>query len=191
MSPCRSTVLCVWELCPESCPMWRHTLVRRAKSWRRGYSNSSRGFLSCAAEIGEQGVAACSGEAHIFRFERQTQALLGVVGTVHGGVEPLGAVSVGRRGDLSRRLGCSTRDGGWGCGDACAGRVRSLAVMPRGRRGYFCSFVRFLKRTKGDFAFRSIRSTSALARKSLALPCQATVGSPPRLAAPPFTAGRS
>jgi hypothetical protein len=110
---------------------------------------------------------------------------------VHGGVEPPGAVSVGRRGDLSRRLGCSTRDGGWGCGDACAGRVRSLAVTPRGRRGCFCSFVRFLKRTKGDFAFRSIRSTSALARKRLALPHQSTVGSLPRLAALLFTAGRS
>ena len=28
----------------------------------------------------------------MFRFQRQAQALLGVVGTVHGGVEPPGAV---------------------------------------------------------------------------------------------------
>ena len=114
----------------------------------------------------------------MFRFQRQTQALLGVVGTVHGGVEPPGAVIppkmvVGIAGVRAQRKHASFGERRIG-GGFCLGH-----------------FGRFLKRTKGDFAFRSIRSTSALVRKRLALPHQATVGSPPRLAALPLTAGRS
>jgi hypothetical protein len=50
-----------------------------------------------------------------------------------------------------------------------------------------CDFARadvrdIVKAHQGRFAFWSIRSTSALAREKLALPNQATVGSPPRLA---------
>ena len=44
------------------------------------------------APCAEHGIAARASEAHAFRFQRQAEALLGVVGTVHGGVEPPGAI---------------------------------------------------------------------------------------------------
>ena len=44
------------------------------------------------APCAEHGIATRAGEAHVFRFQRQAEALLGVVGTVHGGVEPPSAI---------------------------------------------------------------------------------------------------
>ncbi len=81
---------------------------------------------------------------------------------------------------------CSTRDGGWGYRGVFARRASNPRATPQARRIVFCSFVRFPKRTRWRFAFRSIRSTGASARERLALPAPATVGSPPRLAAPSF-----
>ena len=60
---------------------------------------------------------------------------------------------VGARWRGATRCRYSTRGGGWGCGDACAGRARSLAVTPRGRRVLSWSFCAFPQTHQGRFCF--------------------------------------
>ena len=54
-------------------------------------------------------VPECTGNCDVFRPQRDAHTLLGVVFAMHGVANPPGAVSVGRLGDPSRGLGCSSK----------------------------------------------------------------------------------